>query len=582
VKVRHSHIIRTFYREKRMILARRLTPLALLAVAALQWNFVGATSPTTPAPSPTTNLVANPDFTARTAYAPTAYELTGNLHYRNLADRTAGTAGWGVALDSSKDVHHEGPIAGEVAQRVTGIDAAAGRWFRFTFRGLPEQEFQVGKDGLWMKVEYFNDHGKASADGKVKRLDDLVAQARHDLTVNGDHHANGAAVWRTYALDFWLPFPTVDTFRLSVGFDHGLSAAAANSEFLVTGFSLTRIDGPASGKELLTTAAAPHPEGNLLPIGGRWFYRPQDGETAIPALFTADNADRLLYHDDQWSAPFAGAMTSWLRAGDKDRFGNVVLQDQFIPDNVTVSFDSTSMIIHTRGLPNHPTGKFPETSAGPDGRGRGNPNYITEQHATYYIPLDPAPNPRHQITAINNSNHSLPMGPIGIAVNGVVFFNPFDAGSMDASNMMDLCCGHPNQDGLYHYHKYPVCMNSPWADEGKTHSPLIGWAFDGYPVYGPYESAGVMAKDVTGADALSGFNMHYDKERGWHYHVTPGKFPYIIGGYWGTEDKRDDQRPGGPGGRGGRGPGGGGPGGGFGGGGPPGPPDGPGFGPPGE
>ena len=135
------------------------------------------------------------------------------------------------------------------------------------------------------------------------------------------------------------------------------------------------------------------------------------------------------------------------------------------------------------------------------------------------------------------------MGPIGIAVNGVVFFNPFDLGNQDASNMMDRCCGHPNQDGLYHYHKYPICVNSPWADEGKEHSPVIGWAFDGFPIYGPYAGAGVLAKDVQGEGALNEFNMHWDKDRGWHYQVTPGKFPYVIGGYWGTEDSRDAQHP---------------------------------------
>jgi hypothetical protein len=198
-----------------------------------------------------------------------------------------------------------------------------------------------------------------------------------------------------------------------------------------------------------------------------------------------------------------------------------------------------------------------------------NPNFIQEQQSTYYIPLDPKVNPRHIITTTNNSNHALPMGPIGIAVNGVVFFNPFDANSTDASNMMDNCCGHPNFDGLYHYHKYPICVNSPWSDEGEDHSPLIGWAFDGFPLYGPYEKAGVMAKDIAGSDALNGFNMHFDALRGWHYHVTPGKFPYLIGGYWGTEDSRDNQRPhhgmgqgGGPGGNGPNGP----PGRGFGGG----------------
>jgi hypothetical protein len=171
------------------------------------------------------------------------------------------------------------------------------------------------------------------------------------------------------------------------------------------------------------------------------------------------------------------------------------------------------------------------------------------------------------------------MGPIGIAINGVVFFNPFDAQSTDATDLMDRCCGHPAPDGQYHYHKYPICVNSPWADEGKEHSPLIGFAFDGYPVYGPYVAKDLMAKDAPGDQGLNDFNGHTDADRGFHYQVTPGKFPYLIGGYWGTEDARDVHRggPGGmAGGRGGRNgpPGGGGQG--------QGPPPGGGFGPPGQ
>ena len=30
---------------------------------------------------------------------------------------------------------------------------------------------------------------------------------------------------------------------------------------------------------------------------------------------------------------------------------------------------------------------------------------------------------------------------------------------------------------------------------------------------------------------------------GWHYHVTPGKFPYIIGGYYGEVDRRGRRGP---------------------------------------
>jgi hypothetical protein len=65
-----------------------------------------------------------------------------------------------------------------------------------------------------------------------------------------------------------------------------------------------------------------------------------------------------------------------------------------------------------------------------------------------------------------------------------------------------------------------------------------------------------MAKDAGGEHALNAFNLHFDPDRRWHYHVTPGVFPYLIGGYWGTEDPRDKHGPPGRGGPGGNGLGG--------------------------
>jgi hypothetical protein len=143
---------------------------------------------------------------------------------------------------------------------------------------------------------------------------------------------------------------------------------------------------------------------------------------------------------------------------------------------------------------------------------------------------------------------ALPMGATGVAINGVAFYNPFDAGMQDATGIMDRCCGHPSPDNRYHYHKYPICVNTPFVDKGEAHSPLIGFAFDGLPIYGPYEMAGVMAKDSTD-HPLNAFNAHYDDLRGWHYHVTPGKFPYVIGGYFAQPDLADFERMGPPVGR---------------------------------
>ena len=319
---------------------------------------------------------------------------------------------------------------GFVTQTVRGINSSQGRWFRLTFRGLPQDQFSVEKDNLVMKVEFFA--GSAAFDGKVKHIYSIVQQQRKDFSVNGDGNKNGAASWHTYQLDFLLPSPQIDTVRLSVAFGDGDAGATVQSQFFVTGFSLVRIDGPEPVDVANANAVLAQPD-HLIPIGGRWFYRTDTDHASAPATFNYTNADRLIYHDDRWSAPFAGSMTSYLRAGDKDLEGNIAQHDQFIPDNVTVSFDAKSMIIHTKGLPNHPTGKFPQ-------EGFGNHNYIQEQSATYYIPLNPGENPRHQVTTKDNSNDALNMGPIGIAANGVVFFNPFDANSKDATSMMDYCC----------------------------------------------------------------------------------------------------------------------------------------------
>src|SRR5262249_19542212 len=97
------------------------------------------------------------------------------------------------------------------------------------------------------------------------------------------------------------------------------------------------------------------------------------------------------------------------------------------------------------------------------------------------------------------------------------------------------------QSGVYHYHKYPTCLKTPFPDDGDRHSPVIGFAWDGYPVYGPYVSKGVMAKDLTGAAALDVCNGRFDLYRGYHYHATPDKFPYMIGGYAGVVESSNSR-----------------------------------------
>jgi hypothetical protein len=81
-------------------------------------------------------------------------------------------------------------------------------------------------------------------------------------------------------------------------------------------------------------------------------------------------------------------------------------------------------------------------------------------------------NPKAIAMDKTNANLALPMGAIGFAINGVAFFNPFDIDRTEAVNILDRCCGHPAPNNQYHYHKYPVCVKSPFVDDGGgTFSP---------------------------------------------------------------------------------------------------------------
>jgi YHYH protein len=260
----------------------------------------------------------------------------------------------------------------------------------------------------------------------------------------------------------------------------------------------TRADEPAATK---SPAKPPGPAvlvtgAGLKPIGGRWYVR--DGNPPTYVFKDADTyVDLFGYH-----------------LADSNKDG--------IP-NLKIRHDDRALIIESQGYLNHPTAIFPNSR---------NPNRIRVQDFHFRLPLEP-----ERAASITK----VPMGPIGMALNGVVFFNPFEAGGMNAIEgysevWLDSCCGHAQQHGVYHYHKYPSCVKSPFADDGRRHSPVLGFAFDGFPIYGPYEEAGVIARDLKGDRGLDVCNGHTDPSRGYHYHVTPGRFPYIIGGYAGVPE----------------------------------------------
>src|SRR3954468_11088842 len=92
------------------------------------------------AAEPGRNLVKNPRFLALPS-DPTKlgdYALSGNAAYV-YAGRRDEFADHGVALDSAKG--GDGAVSTDVA-----VDPGVSRWYRFSFRGLPEKNFALSGD----------------------------------------------------------------------------------------------------------------------------------------------------------------------------------------------------------------------------------------------------------------------------------------------------------------------------------------------------------------------------------------------------------------------------------------------------
>ena len=180
------------------------------------------------------------------------------------------------------------------------------------------------------------------------------------------------------------------------------------------------------------------------------------------------------------------------------------------------------------GLPKGATtGEFPIKSSDDAYQYDRNPNSIRAQSVSYSLP-------RHPRAASRPS--CLPMGPIGIAKNGVAIFNALDAGDRDAvaHEVQDSCGGHPQQSGVYHYHDIPSCLTR--GESKHRASGLVGWALDGYPIYGPRGHGGKLLTDDD-LDACHGQMSKVFYEGRWqriyHYNATL-EYPYTLGCFHGT------------------------------------------------
>lgn len=196
---------------------------------------------------------------------------------------------------------------------------------------------------------------------------------------------------------------------------------------------------------------------------------------------------------------------------------DIVVGDDFItitstnlPDHKSMYYAQNNALYEAYDEPNNPDFKK-------------NPNSIQAQNHVYKIP-------RYPTEAATKS--TTPMGPMGVSVNSVAFFNQAAAPGddiLEELNTFDQYEGHPAQGGNYHYHIEPVYLTEQLNDDA-----FLGLLLDGFPVYGPVENN----IRLTNND-LDDFHGHVSATAEfpdgiYHYHVTD-ELPWINGdGFFGT------------------------------------------------
>ena len=256
--------------------------------------------------------------------------------------------------------------------------------------------------------------------------------------------------------------------------------------------------------------------------------------------------------------------------------------------SLSFSTNETHIQVDANGLPNHDFHSGPGCCA-------------SQQDTMWVIPLEPANQTGCDPSESSEGCTMAPeRGAVAFAVNGVAIYGPEDGpgGDAVAGNegayeedrqhvWLGLCHGHSGPGGEYHYHADGNCIHwhpeeeETWLnysmESSRTvteHSPIVGFALDGYPIYGfvGWDADGEVAEMTSSyrlKDGETGYNGIDDyeyvaglgdldacngqwgatpdyPEGTYHYHTTwvNGEggigFPYFILCYQGEIDEGAD------------------------------------------
>lgn len=168
---------------------------------------------------------------------------------------------------------------------------------------------------------------------------------------------------------------------------------------------------------------------------------------------------------------------------------------------ISTSGGYSKRTITSTGCPNHYslcTGKSSLAGCGGIGA-EGTASEARDQNKVIEIPAEP-------VIATTSTDMECAMGDIAVALNGVSIYS----GAVDTScelldvtdstsewTSFDYCSGHSERTGDYHYHFPPSCLLTQAGESLSSHSPQIGWSYDGFPIYGPRTVNGNLAKHCS-------------------------------------------------------------------------------------
>lgn len=207
---------------------------------------------------------------------------------------------------------------------------------------------------------------------------------------------------------------------------------------------------------------------------------------------------------DAWKFNSTGTTASyWQNTGSNQTPNFVFYTTTVISDIKKVCYDNNYVYINSDGMTQN-MGQFL------------NPGAPSAQNFVYRFVRNPA--------AATSKTSSPYVGSIGMLINGVPIYGLGSAKYYNGTSnngqgtgtwnvevkisegvSLDYPLGaHPQQQGIYHSHARPIRLYSTTGTN--THSPILGYAFDGFPVYGPY---GYTNATVTGVvkRMVSGYSL---------------------------------------------------------------------------